>query len=105
MEFTKATIALHNFLRTQESSVYCPTGFIDAEDGTGNVIEGKWREERSDGLMPLRQVGGNRLARTIIVTNNYKLHYDYMYSPSGTPGQLLMSGMHLRNTSSALLVK
>ena len=37
--FTKAAIALHNFLRTTESTVYCPAGFIDAEDGAGNLIE------------------------------------------------------------------
>ena len=40
--YTKAAIALHNFLRTTESSIYYPVGFIDAEDGTGNVINGAW---------------------------------------------------------------
>ena len=41
--YTKAAIALHNYLRTEESSVYCPPGFVDAEDGTGNAIGGSWR--------------------------------------------------------------
>ena len=59
--FTKAAIALHNYLRTEESSVYCPAGFVDGEDGSGNVINGSWREEDpSSGLTPLRSVGGNR---------------------------------------------
>ncbi len=36
--FTKAAIALHNYLRTFESFVYCPPGFVDGEDGGGNII-------------------------------------------------------------------
>ena len=43
--FTKATIALHNYLRTTESNVYWPPGFIDGEDGSGNYIPGGWRAE------------------------------------------------------------
>jgi hypothetical protein len=60
--YTKATIALHNYLRTTESSVYCPPGFVDGEDGAGNTIDGGWRndEDPSTGLESLRQVGGNR---------------------------------------------
>ena len=37
--YTKAAICLHNYLRTLESSVYCPPGFIDGEDGSGNCID------------------------------------------------------------------
>ena len=37
--YVQAAVALHNFLRTTESSVYCPPGFIDAEDGSGNPID------------------------------------------------------------------
>ena len=49
------------FLRTTESSVYCPAGFIDSEDGMGNKIVGSWRdEEQSTGLDPLLRVGSNR---------------------------------------------
>ena len=40
--YTKATIALHNYLRTTESSVYCPPGFIDGEDGSGDFFAGGW---------------------------------------------------------------
>ena len=40
--YTKAAVALHNYLRTTESSVYCPPGFTDGEDGERNVIEGAW---------------------------------------------------------------
>ena len=59
--FTKAAIALHNYLRTEESSVYCPAGFVDGEDGDGNVTNGTWRaEEPVTGLTPLGSVSGNR---------------------------------------------
>ena len=55
---TKAAIALHNFLRTVDSSVYCSAGFTDAEDGGGNIIQGAWRSDsREDtGLDRIRQV-------------------------------------------------
>ena len=58
--FTKAAIALHNFLRTTELTVYCPTGFIDAEDGAGNLIEGgrmKENQNGSGGLQPIVRAG------------------------------------------------
>ncbi len=61
--YTKAAIALHNYLRTTESSIYCPPGFIDAEDGTGNVITGNWRNDESfcSGLETASQISSNRL--------------------------------------------
>ena len=37
--YTKAAIALHNFLRTTESSVYCPPGFMDSEDSDAILFE------------------------------------------------------------------
>ena len=39
--YTQAVIALHNYLLTTESSVCCPPGFIDGEDGSGNRIDGQ----------------------------------------------------------------
>lgn len=61
--YTKAAIALHNFLRTEESSVYCPPGFVDAEDGTGNAIDGSWHRDQdpSTGLSSITRLGSNRL--------------------------------------------
>ena len=41
--------------------MYCPPGFLDGEDGGGNVINGSWRQEvdgASCALEPLRQAGG-----------------------------------------------
>ena len=58
--YTKATIALHNYLRTTESSAYCPPGYVNGEDGIENVIHGNWRNEMEIGLASVRQIGGNR---------------------------------------------
>ena len=58
--FTKAAVALYNYLRTTESSVHCPAGFTDAEDGCGNIIRGDWRDSSSSNLQQVRQLAGNR---------------------------------------------
>lgn len=60
--FTKASIALHNYLRTCESTVYCPPGFVDGEDGNGNVVLGAWRDdEPASGIRTISRTGSNRL--------------------------------------------
>ena len=70
MVFTKAAIALHNYLRTNESPVYCPPGFVDGEDGAGNLVQGTWRDDDPvTGLKSLGRVGGNRY----IVHNKFPL--------------------------------
>ena len=59
--FAKAAIAMHNYLRTTESSTYFPPGFVDGEDSAGNIIQGSWREEEGPtGLIPLSYIGSNR---------------------------------------------
>ena len=56
--YTKAAVVLHNYLRVNESSVYCPPGFVDGEDGDGNVVTGNWRieEDVCNGLTCVGQV-------------------------------------------------
>ena len=62
VKFANAAIALHNYLHTTESSVYCPPGFIDGEDGAGNVINGRWRtdEEACTGMLNVSTTSSNR---------------------------------------------
>ena len=43
--YSLAAIALHNYLLSTESVTYCPAGFVDGEDGDGNIIDGAWRSE------------------------------------------------------------
>ena len=82
VSYTKAAIALHNYLQTTESSVYCPTGFSDIEDSNGDVTEGSWREEpAAQGLEPVSRVGSNRYSLTAAaIRDTFK---DYFSSPAG----------------------
>ena len=50
-----------------ESSVYCPPGFIDSEDGTGNVLDGRWRAdvEGSSGMLAISHTGSNRYVNNV----------------------------------------
>ena len=47
--YVKACVVLHNYLRVHESSVYCPKGFVNGEDGEGNIIQGQWRQQTQQG--------------------------------------------------------
>ncbi|XP_046863139.1 protein ALP1-like [Xenia sp. Carnegie-2017] len=39
----QATVCLHNYLSLTQNAYYIPKGFVDAEDGSGNIINGEWR--------------------------------------------------------------
>ena len=43
-EITKAAVCLHNYLRQTNSAPYCPSGFVDIEDGSGDIRTGEWRQ-------------------------------------------------------------
>ena len=60
--YAKAAVALHNYLRTTEGAVYCPPGYIDGEDGAGDFIPGRWRndEEPVTGMGSVAHIGNNR---------------------------------------------
>lgn len=44
-KITLACCVLHNFLMTQSSSSYAPTGIFDHFDSNGTLIPGEWRQE------------------------------------------------------------
>uniref|UniRef100_A0A1X7V873 DDE Tnp4 domain-containing protein n=1 Tax=Amphimedon queenslandica TaxID=400682 RepID=A0A1X7V873_AMPQE len=61
--YTKACIALHNYLQTTELSLYCPSGFVDGEDGSTNIVNGSWRDDgTSPGFTSVHQVSSNSYA-------------------------------------------
>ena len=39
----QATVCLHNYLRLTDNAMYCPVGFVDSEDVSGEIREGQWR--------------------------------------------------------------
>ena len=80
--YTKAAIALHNILRTTESSTYCPPGSLDTEDSNGDIVRGCWRDESApQGMEPLRSVGSNRHSSTAATVRT--IFRDYFSSPAG----------------------
>ena len=61
VSYTKAAITLHNFLRCTEPGIYCPSGFLDGEDGEGNFIRGSWRQDDEPlGIQPVGMTSSNR---------------------------------------------
>ena len=67
--YVQAAVSLHNFLRTTESGVYCPPGFINGEDGSGNLIDGGWRqdEETNSGMKSISQAGSNYVLHIVYI--------------------------------------
>ena len=83
-KIVKATVCLRNYLRLTENANYIPSGFVDCEDGNGNIIAGNWRSEvdyKEGGI------GGNRY--TYEAGRSRDDFKDYFNSPLGeVPWQL-----------------
>ena len=41
VQITQAAVCLHNYLRQTEPAIYCPTGFVDSFDDSGNILLGE----------------------------------------------------------------
>ena len=41
--YVLATLVLHNYLRQTDNAFYTPAGFIDSENGSGEILPGEWR--------------------------------------------------------------
>ena len=85
--YVQTAVALHNFLRTTESSVYCPPGFIDGEDGSGNPIDGGWRQdgETNSGMQSISQAGSNRC---VVYCQCIQLLFPFLCRYSRTAAQI-----------------
>lgn len=61
-DITFAAIALHNYLRQTDNATYCPYGFIDSQDSSGNLKLGEWRKQSTgEGMLKdLPNVRGSR---------------------------------------------
>ena len=94
--YTKAAIALHNFLRTTEPSIYCPSSFTDSEDVDGNIVIGSWQEEQDSGtcLQPVHQTGSNHHSLSAANVRDY--FCQYFNSPEGV---VVLQYQHVRRTN------
>ena len=70
--FVLACLALHNYLRLTDNASYCPSGFTDSYDDTGNLQEGKWRTLAvgNEGMLPLSRVKGSRYSNNAVEMRN-----------------------------------
>ena len=75
---TKAAICLHNFLRLTNSAVYCPKGFVDSTDSSGNIKPGEWRSialEANGAIRNLLPLRGRRYKTTAIEVREILTNY------------------------------
>ena len=59
----KAAVCLHNYLRQTDTAKYTPAGFVDSENGDGDIIPGNWRntvQNEGSSLMSLNHSRSNR---------------------------------------------
>ena len=85
IEITKAAICLHNFLRITTSASYCPYGFVDSEDKSGNIKPGEWRavvSNEGSALLSMPPRKGSRYSNSAIKVREALM--DYFVSDSGS---------------------
>ena len=70
--FVLACLALQNYLRLTDNASYCPSGFTESYDDTGNLQEGKWRTlaVKNEGMLPLSSVKGYRYSNNAVEMRN-----------------------------------
>lgn len=76
--YTKACMALHNYLRQTNNPNYCPNKFVDSEDGSGTIKYGEWRkllEGDNGAIIPIPNVRGSRYKRNAVEMRNSIMTY------------------------------
>ena len=78
-------MCLHNYPRGTNNACYCPAGFVDSEDTTGEIHPGEWRtivqEESNGALRPVCRPRGSRYPQSAVnIQKNLK---EYVKSPEG----------------------
>ena len=70
--FALTCLSLHNYLRLTDNASYCPSGFTDSYDDTGNLQEGKWRTLAvgNEGMLPISPVKGFRYSNNKVEMRN-----------------------------------
>ncbi|CAH3158977.1 unnamed protein product [Pocillopora meandrina] len=85
-EITKAAVCLHNYLRQTNSASYCPSGFVDSEDGSGDIRPGEWhqvvRNDSRGALFDIAPLRGRRYSNSAIEVREALM--EYFVSDSGS---------------------
>lgn len=85
-EITKAAVCPHNYLRQTNSASYCPSGFVDSEEGSGDIRPGEWRQVvRNDSrgaLFDIAPLRGKRYSNSAIEVREALM--EYFVSDSGS---------------------
>lgn len=93
----KAAVCLHNYLRQTNNAGYCPAGFVDSQDSTGQIRPGEWRSMVHDldhgALRPIPRRRGSRYPDSAVAVRD--LMKQFVNSVQGAvPWQL----DHVRST-------
>ena len=92
-KITKAACCLLNYLKISEARnpsyqhYYCPPGYTDHEDLSGNVIPGDWRLQHADGMCSIPRVGSNTFSRSAAELRDTVMDY-FMSSHGSVPWQI-----------------
>ena len=67
---TLAAVSLHNYLRQTNSTSYCPSGFVDSKDRSGDIRPGEWhhtvRNDSRGALIDIAPQRGRRYPNTAV---------------------------------------
>ena len=80
----KACLCLHNYLRLTDNAQYVPSGFVDSEDSSGEIIPGDWRSLVNTGALLSTSTGHafNRSSASAKATR--ELFVKYVNSQEGS---------------------
>eukprot|EP00794_Sanderia_malayensis_P016398 gene16398-18035_t len=83
---TKACTCLHNYLRLTNNPQYLPSGFVDSEDSTGNILPGDGRSEVHGGSGAFKPANiGRAFNRTSFgAKETRKMFQEYFDSDEGS---------------------
>lgn len=79
----KASVCLHNYLRSESPNVYTPPAFIDSLMDNGYELDGEWRTftKNDSHLTSIGRVGSNVAANYVIELRDQLA--DYLISDAG----------------------
>ena len=85
-EITKAAVCLHNYLRQTNSASFCPSGFIDSEDGSDDIKPWEWHQvvcnDSRGELFDIAPLRGGRYSNSAFKVQ--KALMEYFVSDSGS---------------------